>query len=422
MAYGLMLVWEFFRFWNTDKVARYYINPEFVFPSWGFEWIKPIGAETTYILYAILGLAAFCILIGFKYRIATITYFILYTYFFLIDESRYLNHYYLISMMSLCMAFIPANIQGSVDSKKLNNNGTLPAFYLYLLQFLIAIPYFFGGIAKINLDWLQGEPMRTWITHSDPDSGVIQLLSGDIAPLVISWGGLLLDLAIVPMLIWKRTRLIAFISMGLFHIMNSQIFQIGIFPWLMLAATVILFHPNWKPIWKIKAVKSEPYTVPKYTIVFVAVLVIYNILMPFRHLLYPGNVSWTEEGHKYAWHMKLRTKKGDHIFYAYDPLTKSKTLIADSGILLPHQTKSLTHPDRVIRYAKYLKTKFYPNKEVEIRGIVLASLNGRPYALLMDSTVDLAKAPITLLHNPIIKTEIPELPPIGKRIYDEENE
>jgi hypothetical protein len=40
----------------------------------------------------------------------------------------------------------------------------------------------------------------------------------------------------------------------------------------------------------------------------------------------------------------------------------------------------------------------------------------------MDSKVDLAKAPITLLHKSIIKTAIPELPPIGKRIYDEEND
>ncbi|MFN5251084.1 MAG: hypothetical protein ACOVQJ_09885 [Bacteroidia bacterium] len=90
--------------------------------------------------------------------------------------------------------------------------------------------------------------------------------------------------------------------------------------------------------------------------------------------------------------------------------------------MTPHQTKSLTHADGVIRYAKCLKTKFYPNKEVEIRGIVLALLNGRPYALLMDSKVDLAKAPITLLHNPIMNTEIPDLPPIGNSIYDEENE
>jgi len=33
-------------------------------------------------------------------------------------------------------------------------------------------------------------------------------------------------------------------------------------------------------------------------------------LVPLRHLLYPGYVSWNEQGHRFAWQMKLRDKEG----------------------------------------------------------------------------------------------------------------
>ena len=42
---------------------------------------------------------------------------------------------------------------------------------------------------------------------------------------------------------WKRTYLhTGFFALTL-HVMNAQLFNIGIFPWLMIAATVLLYVP-----------------------------------------------------------------------------------------------------------------------------------------------------------------------------------
>jgi hypothetical protein len=39
-----------------------------------------------------------------------------------------------------------------------------------------------------------------------------------------------------------------------------------------------------------------------------AAWLVLQIVLPLRHLMIPGEVSWTEEGHRFSWHMKLRDK------------------------------------------------------------------------------------------------------------------
>src|SRR5262249_48702827 len=120
-----------------------------------------------------------------------------------------------------------------------------PTWTLWLLRFQIALPYVFGSIAKLNADWLQGQPMQIWLSRS-----VWQVLFGDVAKqpglaFAFSWGGLLFDLGIVPLLLWPRTRRFAFAAAVLFHLLNAFTFNIGIFPWLMIGATTVFLAPDW---------------------------------------------------------------------------------------------------------------------------------------------------------------------------------
>jgi hypothetical protein len=62
---------------------------------------------------------------------------------------------------------------------------------------------------------------------------------------VISYGGIAFDFLIVPALLWKRTRAIAVLCAVGFHVSNVFLFNIGVFPWLMLAATTLFFDPWW---------------------------------------------------------------------------------------------------------------------------------------------------------------------------------
>ena len=77
--------------------------------------------------------------------------------------------------------------------------------------------------------------------------------------------------------------------------------------------------------------------------------------MPLRHLLYPGNVSWTEEGHRFAWHMMLREKSGRAIFTVTDPASGRVWRVRLSDHLTPRQIRKMsTRPDMLLQFAHYL--------------------------------------------------------------------
>ena len=49
----------------------------------------------------------------------------------------------------------------------------------------------------------------------------------------------------MPLLLNRRTRVPAFAVSVFFHLMNNWLFDIAIFPWLMLAAPLLYFPPDW---------------------------------------------------------------------------------------------------------------------------------------------------------------------------------
>ncbi len=55
---------------------------------------------------------------------------------------------------------------------------------------------------------------------------------------------------------------------------------------------------------------------------------IWQVYLPVRHYFIPGNVFWTEEGHRMAWRMMLRNKAGEVVVYVSkpDPQKKGKFL------------------------------------------------------------------------------------------------
>ncbi len=119
-----------------------------------------------------------------------------------------------------------------------------------------------------------------------------------------------------------------------------------------------------------------------------------QILVPLRHVLYPGNVSWTEEGHQFAWHQKLRDKASDARFFAVTPDSGERWELDLSPYLTGWQySKMSARPDMILQLGHHLARELRAQGEdqVEIRAEVVASLNGRPFQLLIDPDVDLAK-------------------------------
>jgi hypothetical protein len=443
ILFGVILLWEVYRYFTYGWISRYFVEPALTFTYYGFSWVKPWPGNGMYIHFAVLGVAVACVMAGFLYRIAAPVFFLAFTYFFLLDQTRYLNHFYLVCLISFLMCFLPAERAFSVDSllfRKLRAD-VVPAWTLWLLRAQVGIPYFYGGIAKLNSDWvLGGEPMRTWLRPLTGMPGVGSTFASDWVVYGFVIGGLMLDLLVVPLLLWRRTRIFAFVAAVLFNLINAVIFDIGIFPWLMLGALLIFFPPDLvrrfarafmspgaafdetKP--PRASVTSETNTQgscpslsasQKVVAGLLAAYLAVQLLFPLRHYLYPGNVSWTEEGHNFAWHMKLRTKVGEAVFTITHAQSGQTWTIKPEDYLKPHQLmKVITKPDLILRFSHYLaeekRREGYDG--VEVRARVMVSLNGREPQLLIDPNVDLTKESVSLLPARWI---VPLTTPLGNR-------
>ncbi len=405
VLFGAVMFWEAARYFRYGWIRLKYIEPAHHFTYYGFDWVRPWPGSGMYVHFAVLALLAACITIGLFYRLSTILFFFAFTYVFLLEQAAYLNHLYLVCLLSFLSVFIPAHRDWSVDAllRPSLRSETVPAWTLLALRAQLAIVYIYGGLAKLNADWLHGEPMRMWLAHeADRFGRFAALLTGEPAVVFFSFGGLLLDLLIVPLVLWRRTRIPAIAAAAAFHVLNnSLLFRIGIFPWLMLGAT-LLFLPvqGWSRLLR-GHVRDATAPCPerprprrrRVAVTVLGIHLIVQLLVPLRHFLYPGNVSWTEEGHRFAWHMKLRAKTvASATFIVTDPRTGTTWNADPRDDLEPWQvSRMLTRPDMILQFchrvADDLRDRF---PGVEVRADVRVSLNGRPPQPMIDPTVNLA--------------------------------
>ncbi|HET9788503.1 MAG TPA: HTTM domain-containing protein, partial [Pyrinomonadaceae bacterium] len=384
VLFGVILLWEVYRYFTYGWITRYFVEPALTFTYYGFSWVKPWPGQGMYIHFFVLGLAAAFVMVGLVYRIAAPVFFLAFTYSFLLDQTRYLNHFYLVCLISFLMCFLPAERAFSVDAllRRKIRSDVVPAWTLWLLRAQVGIPYFYGGLAKLNSDWVPGgEPMRTWLRpfSAVPEVGAIFKAEWVVYSFVI--GGLMLDLLVVPLLLWRRTRLFAFAAAVLFNLINSVIFEIGIFPWLMLGALLIYFPPELlrryarafmspgEEFLDAKPAHETSFTPKRLVVGLLAAYLAFQLIFPLRHYLYPGNVSWTEEGHNFAWHMKLRTKSGEAVFTVTHPESGQTWTINPEDYLKSHQVmKVITKPDLLVHFSHFLaeekRREGYENVEV----------------------------------------------------------
>jgi len=411
IAFGAIMLWEVFRYFDHDWIYDYWIEPTFHFTYYGFDWLSPWPGDGMYFHFMAMGILAICIMIGFKYRISTILFFFAFSFMFLIEQARYLNHFYLISLVSFVMIFVPAHKAFSFDSwwnKKIRTD-FVPAWPLWLLRIQVGVAYFFGGIAKLNLDWLNGKPLGSWLANRADTFPILgEYFTEQWFVFIFSYSALFLDLLAVPFLLWRRSRIFAYGILVTFHLLNWQLFSIGIFPWFMIFATLVFFEPSWpRIIKKFKITKKPEKQISALTknqkilLTLFLIFIIFNFSMPLRHYAYPGNVSWTEEGHNFSWHMKLRDKDTDYIaFIATDPKTGETWRIDHHNDLTDRQiSKMSTRPDMILQYSHYLAENLREEgfDDIEIRVDVVSSLNGRENQRLIDPNVNLAEQPVTIL-------------------------
>jgi len=235
VMFGLIMLVECWRFWSKGWIERHYITPQFFFKYYGFEWVEAWPGSGMYWHFAALAVLSLLITVGVLYRLATVAFFFAFTYVFLLDQARYLNHFYLVILISVALMVIPAP----------RWRAPTPAWSIWLFRLQFEVMYIFAGIVKINADWLRLEPMGMWLARRDDWPFVGELFLQDWMVAVASYGAIVLHIVGAPLLLVKATRGWVMAIYFVFHLMNHFMFNIGIFPWVAMAGTLLFLEPDW---------------------------------------------------------------------------------------------------------------------------------------------------------------------------------
>jgi len=335
-----------------------------------------------------------------------------------------LNHYYLISLLSGLLVVLPAHRAWSVDAwrRPASKLDAVPVWTWHLLRFQIAVVYLFAGLAKVNVDWLvQAQPLRIWLAAHSDLPGIGGWLQEAWVAYAASWFGAIYDLSIVFLLLHRRTRPWAFPAVIVFHVATWMLFNIGMFPWIMIVAATVFFPPNWPrlcfarlagkvalrfqigawPEWATDLViPTSPSRVgrvahPRLNVAVLALYGVAQVSLPLRpYLLSQEHPAWSYRGFNLSWQVMVAEKTGYVEFFAFDHATGRRSRIRTSDCLTPRQELLMAQDPYLVRqFARKLAADLQARgrKDSEIVVNAFATISGRPSQRIIDPRADLAK-------------------------------
>ncbi|KPJ14894.1 Vitamin K-dependent gamma-carboxylase [Papilio machaon] len=269
-------------------------------------FIRPLPMPHMAMVYAALWLGALGIALGYKFRVSSITFTACFWYLLLVEKSYWNNHSYLFGLVGLLLTVTQANCYWSIDAylNPSVSSPTVPYWNYFILKYQFFILYFMAGVKKCTAEWLTGYSVQNLSEHwvfnlfKSIDAYLNPSVSSPTVPywnyfilkyqffilyfmagvkkctaewltgysvqnlsehwvfnpfklflsvsqtdyLVVHWFVFAFDLTVAGWMMWSRSRHIAMILCALFHLMNSRLFRIGMFPWVCLA-TMPLFYP-----------------------------------------------------------------------------------------------------------------------------------------------------------------------------------
>jgi len=390
--FGVLMVVSVMRFAGHGWIAEYYLEPQYFFPYPGLEWIQPWPGIGMYLHYAVMGLAALGIALGYRTWLSAAVFFTTFTWAHLIDRTNYLNHYHLVSVLALLLVVLPLHRE------------RVPAWMLWVVRAQVGLVYVFGGVAKLQSDWLlRAEPLSTWLLRNQDFPVIGAYFSERWVGFAMSWAGAAFDLSVVPFLLYRRTRPFAYATLVVFHLVTARLFHIGMFPWIMIAASLVFFSPEWPKnarAWLFGGEKVAPLPAPFALRAPAATWIALQCALALRGLFYSGDTLWTEEGFRFAWRVMVMEKNGAAELVVRDPDDGREWHVLPSQYLTPMQARMVsTQPDMIVSFAHIVDESMRARgvRDPEVRADVMVSLNGRPAQRLIDPTVDLSRDPPRIL-------------------------
>ncbi|XP_065061056.1 vitamin K-dependent gamma-carboxylase-like [Rhopilema esculentum] len=391
-----------------------------------FSWVQPLPLEWMYMVYAAMFLSAIGIMLGFLYRLSCTSFVLTYWYLFFLDKTTWNNHSYLYGLVGFMLLLTNAHHYWSVDALLWPSirNVSVPRWHYGIFKFQFTLVYFYAGLKKLDMDWVSGYSMtglsRQWVFDPLRYLG----LSNDVIDhFFVHICGLTFDLIEGFLLLFDRTRPFGFLFGGMFHLMNSQMFSIGMFPWTMLATMPIFCHAAWPkklishapgffksflPTIKqckdnivcSNVVKGKLPRMQWFSISIASLYVALQLTLPYSHSITKGYNAWTQGLYGYSWDMMVHSWTTQHVVIkVVDNATGEATYLRPGAFIKGRKERRWnTHPDMIKQYALCLAENIKKTPELEIQQPriyfdVWRSLNKRFQQRLIDPNVDMVTAP-----------------------------
>ena len=414
ILFGVILVWDYFEHLTGNRILGFYVLSAVQFPYFGLEFIKPLPDPWIFIAWGVVGVSAALIAVGLFFRIAIVAFILSFGYFFLLDRVQYLNHNYMVLLYAFLLAVSPANKVWSLDALfgLTERSKLIPQWPVFALRLQTEIILIFAGLVKITDDWLRGQPLLLWLPSKQDAVFYGGIFQHDIIVVLAAWGVIALHVLGAPLLLYRKTRLAIFLIYVFFHLSNAALFNLGIFPWLTIAVTLIFFVPDWpSQIWRslrtrlnfgAEATVSSPEVTAQskralgmgLSILLVAWFSV-QIALPVRQAMFPNLVGWTGDGHRFSWRMRAYSKRADGGYLAVNPETNEEMYIDPIEILGARSAKYvMTRADLSRDFANWLEERLaiccaWNSAKVYARYTVV--FNGRPAQAFIDPEIDLTE-------------------------------
>ncbi|KAL4240239.1 hypothetical protein ACF0H5_001033 [Mactra antiquata] len=403
-----------------------------------FDFLQPLPLVWMYIVYLLMFIGEVGILLGLFYRFSCILFVVPYWYLFFLDKTTWNNHSYLFGLIGILLLFIDANRYWSLDGLlfKKKRHTHVPLWNYAVLRFQIFLVYFIAGLKKMDYDWVSGYSMHSIASHYVFAPFRLIMSEEQVSLYIVHLGGFMIDLFSGFLLFFDKTRFMAFIVLGMFHLMNSQLFSIGMFPWMMLATMPLFCYPDWprgllqklphvlQPIlpakidlqtsphciYEKKSVKPDdkqkssiqhdkrpPPTSPmkyhKLLLGFILSYVGFQCVLPYSHGITKGYNQWTQGLYGYSWDMMVHSWSLQHIKITYvDKDTREEGYLNPKAWVLGGRWSQ--HPDMIKQYVYCIEERLasYNITNIEIYLDVWRALNDRFQQRSVDPRVNLLEA------------------------------
>ncbi|MEM6966608.1 MAG: HTTM domain-containing protein [Bacteroidota bacterium] len=400
--FGFLMACESFGAIATGWVKKTLIDPQFTFNFIGLDFLQPLPGSGMYFYFTVMGIFSLMVMVGYRYRMSAVALALLWSGAYLMQKTSYNNHYYLVFLICWVMVFVDAHRYAALDVRRTGTSSlTCPNWYRLFFIIQLFIVFTFGALAKLYPGWWEGDFIKLSFNHKKNYWLIGPLLGKEWFQMFITYSGLIFDAIIIPMLLWKRTRLLAMIGLLIFNLFNSVVFQIGIFPYAVLALTIFFYEPE-----TIRRVFFKKKTIPINDIkpinptglqrLALPIFIIYfaiQFALPVRHHFIPGDVNWREEGHRLSWRMMLRSKSGFIRLESFNPQTNERKRVKPRDYLSPKQASKLsTKPDFLWQFVQRLKQKYRAEGKENMELYVKSSkvrLNGKKSRPLFKKDIDL---------------------------------